>query len=168
MHLVIFGLLPQNVRVGSPELLLVEGVSETLASLGDFLFYLLLDFAEIVLDQVIGAIAFFGVFVVDERIVESGHMAGSDPSLRVHEHARIYTHDILVEAGHSLPPVTFDVILKLNTHLAIVIDGRQSIVNLAGREDESVFLAVCDKHLEEFVLCHFRYILFFVFFRSRK
>jgi hypothetical protein len=95
-------------------------------------------------------------------------MAGSDPSLRVHEHARIYTHDILVEAGHSLPPVTLDVVLELNTHLAIVIDSRQPIINLAGREDESVFLAVRDQHLKEFVLCHFIFSFFGFMFYACK
>ena len=75
VNLVIFRLLPQNVRVSGAELLLVEGISEPLAALLDLLVHLLLDLAEIVLDQIVGAIPLLGVLVVDERIVERRHVA---------------------------------------------------------------------------------------------
>ena len=75
MNLVIFRLLPQNVRVSGAELLLVEGISEPLAALLDLLVHLLLDLAEIVLDQIVGAVPLLGVLVVDERIVERRHVA---------------------------------------------------------------------------------------------
>ena len=75
VNLVIFRLLPQNVRVSGAELLLVEGISEPLAALLDLLVHLLLDLAEIVLDQIVGAIPLLGILVVDERIVERRHVA---------------------------------------------------------------------------------------------
>ena len=67
---VVLGLLAEDVRVGLAELLLVERLSEALASLFDLLVHLFLDLAEIVLDQVVCAIPFLGILIVDERIVE--------------------------------------------------------------------------------------------------
>ena len=75
-------------------------------------------------------------------------MAGGDPGLGVHEHAGIDTHDVLVEPGHGFPPVILDVVLELHTILPIIIDCGKAVVNLARREDESVFLAMCHQHLE--------------------
>ena len=54
---------------------LVEGIAEALAALGNLLVHLLLDLAEEILDQDVGAIALLGVLVVDERVVEGAHVA---------------------------------------------------------------------------------------------
>ena len=57
VDLVVFILLAKDVGIRGPELLLVEGIPETLAALGDFLLDLLLDLSEVVLDEVVGAVA---------------------------------------------------------------------------------------------------------------
>ena len=70
MDFVVLGLLAEDVRVGLAELLFVERLSEALASLFDLFVHLFLDLAQIVLDQVVCAIPFLGILIVDERIVE--------------------------------------------------------------------------------------------------
>ena len=72
----------------------------------------------------------------------------------MHENAGIDSHYILVEPGHRIPPIGLDVVLEFNTELSIVIDSTQSIIDFAGREYESILLAVCYQHLEKFFLCH--------------
>ena len=131
VDLVIFLLLPQYIGIGGTELLLVEGVSEPLASLLDLLVHLLLDLSEIILDKIVGAVTLLGVLVVDERIVKGRDMTGGDPGLGVHEHAGIDTDYVLMKAGHRSPPVILDVVLEFDSVLAVVIDGRETIVDLA-------------------------------------
>ena len=164
MHLVVLGLLAEHVRVGSAELGLVEAVSEFLLALSYFLGYLLLDLSEIILDKVICTVSLLGVFIIDKRVVESGYVAGSDPGLRMHENAGIDADYVLVETSHGFPPISLYVVFEFYTHLAVIINGGKSIINLAGREYETIFLAMCDKNLEKFFLCHSIY-LFFIFFR---
>ena len=154
VHLVPLGLFAQDIGVGRAELGLVEGLAEFLASLCHLFFNLLFDFAQVILDQDIGAIAFFGIFVVDQRVVKGTHVAGSLPNAGVHEDGGIDPDDVLVQACHRLPPVIFDVVFELNAHLSVVIYGGQSVVNLTGRENKSVLFAMCNQYLEKFVLRH--------------
>ena len=57
MHLVILGLLPEDIRICCTELLLIETVTELLPALCHLLVDFLLDLAEIILDEDIGTIA---------------------------------------------------------------------------------------------------------------
>ena len=75
MYSLVFGLLAEHVRVCLAELLLVEILTELLASLGNFLLYFLFDFAEIILDKVVCTISFLGILIVDKRIIERSDMA---------------------------------------------------------------------------------------------
>ncbi len=80
----------------------------------------------------------------------------------MHENRRINPHDILMQQRHSLPPIPFDIVFQLNTVLSVIINSRQSIVNLARLEHEPVFLRVRHylfKHI--FLLCHLS-VLFLV------
>ena len=72
----------------------------------------------------------------------------------MHEDGGIDAHDVVVEFGHRVPPVAFDVVFQFDAHLAVVIYGAQAIVYFARRKDESVLLAVGNQLLEEFFLCH--------------
>ena len=81
-------------------------------------------------------------------------MTGSLPNSRMHEYAGVDTHDVTVEPGHRIPPVLLYVVLELHAHLAIIINCSKTVINLTGREYEAIFLAMCDKHLEKFVLSH--------------
>ena len=154
MHGIILCLFTEHVRIGCPELLLVEGLPEFAASLLHLLVHLLLDLCEIILDEHIRTISLLGVLVVDERVIESAYVTRCLPDLRMHENAGIDSHYILVEPGHRIPPIGLDVVLEFNTELSIVIDSTQSIIDFAGREYESILLAVCYQHLEKFFLCH--------------
>ena len=161
MHLVPLGLLAEDIGVGGPELGLVEGLSETLAALRDLLVHLLLDLPEEVLDEDVGTIPLLGILIVDERVVEGAHVTGGLPDAGVHEDGRVDAHDVLVQAGHRLPPVILDVVLELDTHLAVIIHGGEAVVDFAGGENEAVLLAVGYQHLEKFILCHMQCILDF-------
>ena len=66
----------------------------------------------------------------------------------MHEDGGVYAYDILVQAHHRLPPVILDIVLELHAQLTIVVHGPQAVVNLAGREDKAVFLAVGYQNLE--------------------
>ncbi len=72
----------------------------------------------------------------------------------MHEDGGIDAYDVLVEAGHGLPPVVLDVVFELYAHLAIVVNCGQAVIDFGGGENESVLLTMGDKHLEKFVLCH--------------
>ena len=154
VDLVVFGLLTQHIGVGGTELLFVEAVAEFLAALGHFLLNLLFNLAQVVLNQDIGPVALLGVFVVDEGVIEGTHVAGGLPDARMHENGGIDAHNVLIEARHGLPPVVLDVVLELDAHLAVIINGGQTVVNLAGREYETILLAMGYQHLKKFILCH--------------
>ncbi len=155
MNLVPFGLLTQHVGVGGAELLLVEGIAKLLAALGHFLLDFFLNLAQEILNQDIGSVTLLGILVVDERVVEGTHVAGSLPNAGMHENGGVDAHNILVQAGHGFPPVVLDVVFELYAHLAVVIHGSQTIINFAGGENESILLAVGYQHLEKFILCHY-------------
>ena len=148
VYLVIFGLFAQHIGVCSPELGLVKGVSELLFALSHLFFNLFLDLAQVIFDEDIGPVALLGIFVVDEGVVEGSYVSGGLPDARVHENSGVNAHDILIQAGHGLPPIVFDVVFELDTHLAIVINGCQTVVNLAGREDKAILLAVSYQHFK--------------------
>ena len=131
MNLVVFGLLAQHIRIGCTELCLVEGISELLATFLNLFIHLILNLGEIVLDQNIGAISLLGILIVDKRVVECAHVTGSLPNLRMHKDAGIDSNDILVKADHSVPPILLDIVLKFRTHLAVIINGSETIINLA-------------------------------------
>ena len=61
-----------------------------------------------------------------------------------------------MELDHRIPPVALDVVLQLDAVLTVVVDGAQTVVDLARREDEAVLLAVGHEFLEKFVLSHSR------------
>ena len=72
----------------------------------------------------------------------------------MHKDAGIDSDYIFVEADHCIPPVLFDIVLKLRTHLAVIVNSAQSVIDFTGWEDKTVLFAVCYKYFEKFVLCH--------------
>ena len=136
--------------------LLVERLAEALAGLFDLLFDLLVLFGDPLLDEYVGAVTFLRILVVDQRIVEGRNVSRSLPCAGVHEDRGVDTHDVFVELDHRIPPVALDVVLQLDAVLTVVVDGAQTVVDLARREDEAVLLAVGHEFLEKFVLCHSR------------
>ena len=154
VDLVVLGFFPQDVGIGLAELGLVESLAEALAALLHLLVHLFLYLAQIVFDEIVGAIAFLGVLVVDERVVERRDMAACNPCLGMHEDGGVYAHDILVQTRHGVPPVFLYVVLEFDAHLAVVVNRRQAVVDFAARENEAVLFAMRNQYLEKFVLCH--------------
>ncbi len=148
MNLVPLSLFTQHVGVGSAELGLVKGVSEPLFALSHLFFNLFLNLAQVILNENIGTISLLGILVVDERVVKCAYVAGSFPNAGMHENSGIDAHDVLVQAGHRLPPIVFDVVFELDAHLAIIVNSGQAVVNLTGREDEAILLAVGHQHFK--------------------
>ena len=120
-----------HAGVGLAEHSFVEAVAETLAGFGHFFVDFFIDFGDVVFDEHVGAVALFGVAVVDEGVVESVHVAGSFPDGGVHKDSRIDSHNVFVEQRHGFPPVTFDVIFEFDAVLAVVINSRQAVVDFA-------------------------------------
>ena len=79
MNLLIFRLFTDNVRICLAELGLVEILAEFLAPLGYFLLDFLLYFSEVVLDEIVCTISLLGVLIVNERVIESSYVTGSNP-----------------------------------------------------------------------------------------
>ena len=154
MHGVAAGEHLHDARRGLAVLGLVESLAETLAGLLDLLLDLLVLLGDPILDQHVGAVALLRIAVVDQRVVEGGHMARSLPRPGVHEDGGIESHDVLVQLDHRVPPVALDVVFQLHAVLSVVIDGGQTVVDLARREHESVLLAMGDQFLEKFFLRH--------------
>ena len=130
MKFVAFFLVLKHAGIGLTEHCLVEAVAETFAGLCHLFVDLIIEFGNLLLDEHICAVAFLGVFVVDERIVEGVDVARGLPDGRVHEDGRVDAHDVVVEHGHGLPPIAFDIVFELDAVLSVVVDSRQSVVDL--------------------------------------
>ena len=145
---------------GLAVLRLVERLAETLAGLLDLLLHLLVLFGDPLLDEHVGAVALLRIPVVDQRVVERRHVARSLPGFGMHENGGVDAHDVLMQLDHRIPPVALDIVLQLHAVLPVVIDGGQTVVDLARRKHEPVLLAVGDQLLEKFFLRH-RILVFY-------
>ena len=157
MDSIALGPVLDHARIRLAEKFFVETFSETFARFLHLFLDLLILFGEEILEQHIGTVTFLRVAVVDQRIVECAHMARSLPGFGVHEDGRIDAYDVLVEFGHRIPPIFFDVIFQFDAHLPVIVNGAQPVVNFTRREDKPVLLAVGDQFLEKFILCHMLY-----------
>ena len=70
MDLVPLSLIFKHASVRRAELGFIESITKLLRSLGHFLIYLLLDLRQVIFDQYIGTIAFLGILVIDQRVIE--------------------------------------------------------------------------------------------------
>ena len=93
----------------------------------------------------IDAIALLRVAIVDHGIGEVVDVAGCLPYRWVHKDGSIDTHDVVVHAGHGSPPVVADGALQFGAVLAIVVYGRESVIDFGGRENEAILLAMGDE-----------------------
>ena len=156
-------LFAENIRIGLTEFGFIEGFTELAASFLHLLVDFFFNLGEIILNENICTISLLGILIIDKRVVECGYVTGCNPGFRMHEYAGVYTHNILVEAGHRIPPVLLDIVFEFNTKLAVIIHCGESVIDFTGRENITVFLTVGDKHLEQFFLCHIpiNYISFY-------
>ncbi len=101
----------EHPLIGLPELLLVERITKPFGRFFNLFTDLVLVFGQLIFDQHVGPVTFFGILVIDQRIVEGIHMAGGFPDRGMHENGRVDPHDILIQQYHAVPPVFFDIIL---------------------------------------------------------
>ena len=142
-----------HALVGSFEHLFVKTLPKTLAGFLYFLSNFLVVLGNLIFDQHIRAITLLRVPVVDQRIIERIDMTGGFPCRRVHEDSGIDTDDVLMQQGHRIPPITLDIVLQLYAVLTIVIHCAETVIDLAGRKNETVLLAMRDDFLKCFFLC---------------
>jgi hypothetical protein len=72
----------------------------------------------------------------------------------MHEDGGIETHDVLVELHHALPPEIADVLLQFHTHLAVIIRGTETVINLAAGEYETILFTMANDVLKEVFVVH--------------
>ncbi len=73
----------------------------------------------------------------------------------MHEYRGVNPHDVLMQQGHRLPPIAFDIVLKLHPVLAVIVNSRQPVVDFARLEHKPILLGMGNylfKHI--FLLCH--------------
>ena len=132
-------------RFQSAEIILgQQGVHLLQQLLGFFFLSCCFPLLSLSFDEVIDAVAFVAVLVVDHRVVEIIDVSAGFPSSRMHENGRVKTNDILLQLCHTPPPMVLDVLFQLAAHLTVVIDRLESVVDLTTGKNEPVFLAMCD------------------------
>src|SRR5687767_7711752 len=103
----------------------------------------------------INPIPFLTVLIVDHRVVEIINMAGSFPGGRMHEASGIDTDDVLIHAGHTVPPVTLEIFSQFTAPLAIIIYCLEAVIDFAAGKNKAIFFRVRDNCLEPVaVICH--------------
>ena len=142
MQCVALGLVFLYAGICGAELCFVKSLSEAFACLCNLLLDLFVVFGNLVFDEHVCAVALFAVAVVDKGVVEGVYMSTGLPDGGMHEDGTVNADDVLVEPCHGLPPVLFDIVLQLHTVLTVVVNGTESVIDVAGREHKTIFLAV--------------------------
>jgi hypothetical protein len=120
---ITLGLLFQYTRVGGTKLFFVKVVAKTLGCLFHFLGNFVVVFGQLIFYQYIGPVAFLGVLVVNQGIIERIHVTGSLPDGRMHKNSRVDADHVFVKQHHGVPPIFFQVILELHPILTVVVHG---------------------------------------------
>ncbi|MPM88327.1 hypothetical protein SDC9_135429 [bioreactor metagenome] len=106
----------------------------------------------VLLHKVVGPVAHFTGFAVNERVVEVDHMARGNPNLRVHEDSRVNA-DIVGTVLHKFaPPGALDVVFQLHAQRAVVPGVGQAPVNFAAGVYKAAPLAQGDDFFHGLVL----------------
>ena len=150
LGIVDLGLDAGHVGVGFFELNFVKAFTP----FGAAFVNLLLDFGFLLgdgfFDQNIGAVAFFGIFVINQRVVEGVHVAGGFPNGGVHKNRGVQADNVIVELDHGPPPVFAQSVLEDDPVLSIIVDRRQPVVDFAGLKHKAILFGVADQVFELF------------------
>ena len=111
MERVAARLIIDHALICGAELRLIKGITKAFARLSHLFFDFFFVFRNLILNQNVGAVAFFAIAVVNERVVESIHMTAGFPHGGVHEDGGVDAHNVAVQQHHALPPILLDVIL---------------------------------------------------------
>ena len=131
MKSITFCLMFQHTSVGRAELSLIKAFSESFGSFRYFLIDFIVIFSQLIFNQYVGTIAFLGIFVVNQWVIECVNVSGSLPDSRMHKYGRVDPDNVFVQQHHAVPPVFLDIILQFNAHLTVVIHSAQSVVDIA-------------------------------------
>jgi hypothetical protein len=66
----------------------------------------------------------------------------------MHEDGGVDAHDIVMHAGHGIPPLIPDVPLQFTAPGSVIIYGTQPVVDLARRENKTILLGMGNDGLE--------------------
>ncbi len=146
--LVCPGLFPEHIGVRFPELLFVKAIPEAFTAFFNFLVNFIFQFCQIIFQQHVCPVSFFGIPVVYERIVKSRHVPAGFPYPRVHENGCIQANDVVMHPHHRIPPVFPYVVLEFHAVLTVVVHGTQSVVYLAGGKNKTILLGMGNNVLE--------------------
>jgi len=94
---IAFCLLFKHAGVGGTKLGFIEAVAKTLGGLFHFLGNFVVVFGQLIFYQHISPVAFLGVLVVNQGIVERIHVSGSLPDGRMHKNSRVDADHVFVE-----------------------------------------------------------------------
>ena len=118
------------------------------------------DLGVLVADKLVGTVAGLAGTAVQQRVRETGNVAGGDPGLRVHDDGGIEAHIVGALLHELLQPCLLDVVLELDTQRAVVPAIGQTAVDLGTGEHITTILAEIDDHVKGlFALFHCKYIL---------
>ena len=163
MERVAARLIIDHALICGAELRLIKGITKAFARLSHLFFDFFFVFRNLILNQNVGAVAFFAVAVIDQRIVERIDVARSLPYRRVHKDCGVDTYDIFVEQHHTLPPILLNIILQFYAVLSVVVNGSKAIVNITAGKDKSIFLAMGYDFLKYIFLRHTSNFLLYIF-----
>src|SRR5688572_18449 len=94
--------------------------------------------------QMIDPVSFLTVFVIDHRVIEIINMARSFPRGRMHENGSINTHNILIHAGHTIPPIVLYIFFEFTSPLPVIIYRLEAIVDFTTGKYKTIFFSVRD------------------------
>src|SRR5690554_2949085 len=101
--------------------------------------------------NLIGSEAALTLTAVNHWIAEVLYVPTSLPDARVHQNRSIEANDVIMQAGHLLPPEITDVILQLNSQRTVVVGPVEPSVDLTRLEDESTPLTQGDQFLQRYI-----------------
>ena len=101
--------------------------------------------------QLVGAVAHFAGLAVDQRVVEGGDVAGSNPHLGVHQDRGVKSHIIGIFLHEFFPPGALDVVLELHPERAVVPGVGQAAVDFRAGINKAAPLGEGDDFFHCFV-----------------
>mgnify|MGYP002508248121 CR=1 FL=1 len=84
---------------------LIKAFSESFGSFRYFLIDFIVIFSQLIFNQYVGTIAFLGIFVVNQWVIECVNVSGSLPDSRMHKYGRVDPDNVFVQQHHAVPPV---------------------------------------------------------------
>ncbi len=114
---------------------------------GLLFFPFVLQAGNLVLDQVIGAIALLARTVIDHRIGKRADVSGSLPHARMHQNRGVQPLDVVAER-HFAPPRFLHIAQQFHAQRAVIPATVESAVNIGRLKDEPAAFREGDDRIE--------------------